>query len=143
MVTSAPSPLRFEVEPGVVARHDHALVVTEQRPAGGHVAIRNLATGESSCAPVASLQGREIERLSDLLDVHEDRLCDVSEADLARGTRPRGRDSGTARNRWKMLSQQSAARLYWLLHCMQQWPKGYLASRTDVGEIVSAIFQRR
>ena len=82
LVTSAHSPIRFEVVPGVVALHEGALVVIEQRPARDHVCVRDLATGERSRVSVSSLRGREVERLSDLLDTHEDRLRDVGEEEL-------------------------------------------------------------
>jgi putative transposase len=84
VVTSAHSPLRFEVVPGVVALHDTALVAIEQRPVRDQVRVRNLATGECSRVPVSSLRGREVERLSDLLDTHDDRIRDVSDDELAR-----------------------------------------------------------
>ena len=70
--------------PGVVALHDNALVVIGQRPTGGDVCVRNLATGVSESVPVSTLRGRQVERLSDLLDTHEDCLRDVSAAELAR-----------------------------------------------------------
>jgi len=84
LVTSARSPLRLDVEPGVTALHDNALVVIEQRPQGLEVRVRNLATGQILDVPVSSLRAREIERLSDLLDAQEDRIREADEMGLAR-----------------------------------------------------------
>ena len=84
MVTSARSPPRLDVEPGVIALHDGALVVIEQRPAGLAVRVRNVAAGQILDVPVSSLRAREIERLSNLLDAQEDRIREADEIGLAR-----------------------------------------------------------